>query len=113
MRLHLVLSIAAAGLIGQASAASNTTATAPKPLTSTWYPCSAYTFAGQGEYGAQCMTYKAPLCHQGVCETPANVYPTIDIFVKQLPAVGDKANQATNVWMFASGPSTECKSEFL
>ena len=112
MHLHLVLSIVAAGLVGQTSAVSNTSSELPL---NGWHACSAYTFAGQGQedYGAQCLTFGAPLCYPGVCEPPANVYPTINVFVKMLPATGANADHATNVWMFASGASNEGKRSFV
>uniref|UniRef100_A0AAV1TER8 Uncharacterized protein n=1 Tax=Peronospora matthiolae TaxID=2874970 RepID=A0AAV1TER8_9STRA len=85
MKLHRVLSIFAAGVIGQTSAASSITSDSSFPG---WKPCPAYTFPGEGEYEAECVTYDAPLCYPGICETPANVNSTIKVFVKRLRAKG-------------------------
>uniref|UniRef100_A0AAV1TQ67 AB hydrolase-1 domain-containing protein n=1 Tax=Peronospora matthiolae TaxID=2874970 RepID=A0AAV1TQ67_9STRA len=102
MRLHHVLSIFAAGVIGQTSAASSVTSDSSFPG---WKPCPAYTFPGEGEYEAECVTYDAPLCYLGICETPANVNSTIKVFVKRLRAKGGNVDDAPNVWMI---PEIEC-----
>uniref|UniRef100_A0AAV1TE79 Secreted protein n=1 Tax=Peronospora matthiolae TaxID=2874970 RepID=A0AAV1TE79_9STRA len=85
MELHRVLSIFAAGLIGQGSAASSVTSNSSF---TGWKPCPAYTFFDEGEYAADCVTYDAPLCYPGICDTTANVNSTIKVFVKWLRAKG-------------------------
>uniref|UniRef100_A0AAV1TPB8 Uncharacterized protein n=1 Tax=Peronospora matthiolae TaxID=2874970 RepID=A0AAV1TPB8_9STRA len=112
MHLHHALSIVAAGLIGQTSAVYNTSSELPL---NGWHACSAYTFAGEGqeEYRAQCLTVGVPLCYTDVCKLLPNVYPTINVFVKMLPATGAYADHATNVWMFASGASSEAEASMV
>ncbi|KAG6594055.1 Serine protease family S33 [Phytophthora cinnamomi] len=47
----------------------------------------------------ECVTFNAPLCYAGVCKTPQFVNPTIDVFVKRMPATNSDSNTATNVWL--------------
>ncbi|OWZ07466.1 hypothetical protein PHMEG_00020138 [Phytophthora megakarya] len=71
-----------------------------------WYPCSEYTFSDTGSSTgqiAQCAVYNAPLCYPGICETPEDVNPEVDIFVKQLPATVDP-DTAPNLWLLPGGP---------
>ncbi|OWZ04702.1 Serine protease, partial [Phytophthora megakarya] len=46
----------------------------------------------------------APLCYPGICETPEDVNPMVDIFVKRLPATVGSSDTASNVWLIAGGP---------
>ncbi|OWY97937.1 Serine protease [Phytophthora megakarya] len=72
-----------------------------------WYPCSENTFSGTGsmnEQIAECAVYIAPLCYPGVCEAPHAVNPTIDVFVKRIPATNVNPEVARNVWMLQGGP---------
>ncbi|GMF21087.1 unnamed protein product [Phytophthora lilii] len=53
---------------------------------------------------AECAVYTAPLCYPGICEPVASEDPTVDIFVKRLPATAGDAKTATNVWLIQGGP---------
>ncbi|OWZ14118.1 hypothetical protein PHMEG_00012444 [Phytophthora megakarya] len=72
-----------------------------------WYPCSEYTFDDAGSSTgelAQCAVYTAPLCYPGICETPEDVNPMVDIFVKRFPATVGSSDTASNIWLIAGGP---------
>ncbi|CAI5725951.1 unnamed protein product [Hyaloperonospora brassicae] len=112
MHLRLVLSIAAAGVIGRASAASNTTA---GHTLAQWDPCQGFTFDAAGEsdvpsFNAECMVFAAPLCYPGVCEAPANVNPNIEIFVKRVAATAGDAKNAPNLLLVPGGPGVSSET---
>ncbi|OWZ07433.1 hypothetical protein PHMEG_00020174 [Phytophthora megakarya] len=72
-----------------------------------WYPCSEYTFSDAGSSTgqlAQCAVYSAPLCYPGICETPENVNPKVDVFVKRIPATVGSPTSVSNVWLLDGGP---------
>ncbi|OWZ04805.1 Serine protease [Phytophthora megakarya] len=75
-----------------------------------WYPCSEHTFSngeiptGSVAQDAECAVYSAPLCYPGICETPEDVNPNVDIFVKRLPASVGNPGAASNVWLLQGGP---------
>ncbi|OWY93385.1 Serine protease [Phytophthora megakarya] len=72
-----------------------------------WYPCTEYTFDDAGSTTgelAQCAVYSAPLCYPGICETPEDVNPMVDIFVKRLPATTGDSDNSSNVWLLDGGP---------
>ncbi|KAG6954427.1 hypothetical protein JG688_00012345 [Phytophthora aleatoria] len=95
--------MAIAGAIGHTSAASNGTLNHP---INGWYPCHEYTFsdAGSSSGDAECAVYTAPLFYPGVSETSEFADPTVDIFVKRLPATAGDPKTARDVWMFQGGP---------
>ena len=115
VQLHHVLIIFATGCIGQATKASNETSS---HLQDEWYSCPTYTPSNKtqsSDIDAECVTFAAPLCYPGICETPAHANSTIDVFVKRFPATTDPG-QASNVWMLPGGPgssSISCKYGFL
>ncbi|ETN00891.1 hypothetical protein PPTG_17774 [Phytophthora nicotianae INRA-310] len=57
-----------------------------------------------GGKGAECAIYTAPLCYPGICEAAEFADPTIDVFVKRLPATFGDAKTAHNVWLIQGGP---------
>ncbi|CAI5721729.1 unnamed protein product [Hyaloperonospora brassicae] len=72
-----------------------------------WYKCSDVTFSDAGNSSgmiAECAVYSAPLCYPGICETPASVDSTVDIFVKRFPATSGDPATASNVWLLQGGP---------
>ena len=102
MRVHCVatLSVVCLSLLGAV-------ATANKPDLNGWYKCSDVTFSDAGNSTgmiAECAVYKAPLCYPGICEAPASVDSTVDIFVKRLPATSEDPATASNVWLLQGGP---------
>ena len=112
MQGYHTLTVLAVGFIGQVSEAFHATSS---NLLNGWYPCSTYTFFDEtdnGDIKAECATFAAPLCYPGICEAPANKNPTIEVFVKRLPASSVSADEASNVWMIPGGPgapSSNCK----
>ncbi|KAG6947762.1 hypothetical protein JG687_00015894 [Phytophthora cactorum] len=102
MQLHHVLLVAAIRVQGLSASKSN-------PKTSKlngWYPCSEYTFSGQGV-----LPYSVPLCYPGVCEAPEWVDQIGDTFVKRLPSADPMP--ATNVWLLQGGPGFASKNREL
>ncbi|EGZ16501.1 hypothetical protein PHYSODRAFT_441383, partial [Phytophthora sojae] len=72
-----------------------------------WYNCYDYTFSDEGspnEEESECATFNAPLCYPGICETPEFADPTIDVFVKRMPATNGDPKTTTNVWLLQGGP---------
>ncbi|KAJ8528754.1 hypothetical protein ON010_g14575 [Phytophthora cinnamomi] len=110
MRLYQLFALAA--IAARASAEAKTTV---KTRLNGWYKCSDNTFSDEGSSSGQyteCATFNAPLCYAGVCKTPQFVNPTIDVFVKRMPATNSDSNTATNVWLLQGGPgysSSSCK----
>ncbi|GMF22589.1 unnamed protein product [Phytophthora lilii] len=102
-RLHLIVG-ALALVASQATATPNANST--KDLNG-WYPCYDYTFADEGPSpgkDAECAIYRAPFCYPGICETPEDVEPKVDIFVKRLLATSGNSATAANVWLLQGGP---------
>ncbi|CAH0518921.1 unnamed protein product [Peronospora belbahrii] len=78
-----------------------------------YYTCAKYTFAADGSsdgHDAECAVFSAPLCYPGICEVPDCVNPTVDIFVKRIPAVSDPET-ARNVWLVQGGPVEFCMDD--
>ncbi|KAL3656249.1 hypothetical protein V7S43_018897 [Phytophthora oleae] len=78
-----------------------------------WKSCPQYTVtsetpassgSGSSSEDAECAVYNAPLCYPGVCETPEDVEPTIEVFVKRFPATVGNPKTARNVWLLEGGP---------
>ncbi|KAE9054349.1 hypothetical protein PF010_g32570 [Phytophthora fragariae] len=102
MRLYHLLALAA--VVAQTSAVSKSTL---KTRLNGWYKCSDYTFSDQGSSSGQsseCATFNAPLCYPGICKAPQFADPTIDVFVKRMPATTGDPKSATNVWLLQGGP---------
>ncbi|KAE8961143.1 hypothetical protein PR001_g30135, partial [Phytophthora rubi] len=81
--------------------------------------CSDYTFSDQGSSSGQsseCATFNAPLFYPGICKAPQFADPTIDVFVKRMPATTGDPKTATNVWLLQGGPgysSTAMESSMI
>ncbi|KAG6946148.1 hypothetical protein JG688_00016188 [Phytophthora aleatoria] len=88
MQLRGVLIMAVAGAISHTSAASNVSLNHPL---NGWYPCNVYTFSDA-------------VCYPGVCEDVEYAEPTVDIFVKRLPATAADTKTALNIWLLQGGP---------
>ncbi|KAI9980927.1 hypothetical protein PInf_010272 [Phytophthora infestans] len=103
MQLSIVLVIVMAGILKHTSAVSNGTSYHP---INGWYPCHEYTFseAGSSSEDAECAVYTAPLCYPGICEPSEFAEPSVDIFVKRLPASAGDPKTARNVWLVQGGP---------
>ncbi|KAE8963818.1 hypothetical protein PR003_g30372 [Phytophthora rubi] len=114
MRLYHLLALAA--VVAQTSAVSKSTL---KTRLNGWYKCSDYTFSDQGSSSGQsseCATFNAPLCYPGICKAPQFADPTIDVFVKRMPATTGDPKSATNVWLLQGGPgysSTAMESSMI
>lgn len=99
--------------LGLLAAASVSSAMAALPQVDGWYPCSEYTFAEEvpstaapsgsssssSGQEAECATFKAPLCYDGVCDDTSS--QQIDIFVKRIVAVAD---DKPNIFFMQGGP---------
>ncbi|KAJ8548569.1 hypothetical protein ON010_g11102 [Phytophthora cinnamomi] len=100
-----------AAIAAQPSAAAKTTL---KTRLNGWYKCSDHTFSDEGSSSGQyseCATFNAPLCYPGICKTPQFADPTIDVFVKRMPATNGDPKTATNVWLLPGGPSSSTSLE--
>ncbi|KAE8966603.1 hypothetical protein PF010_g28454 [Phytophthora fragariae] len=110
MRLYLLFTLAA--IVAQASAVSKSTV---NTRLNGWYKCPDYTFSDEGSstgHYSECATFNVPLCYPGICKTPQFADPTIDVFVKRMPATTGDVKTATNVWLLEGDPgysSTACK----
>ncbi|EGZ18332.1 hypothetical protein PHYSODRAFT_504538 [Phytophthora sojae] len=104
MLLYRTVTIGLCCVLAQTAAAANA---AKRPLNG-WYPCSEVTFSDAAgrprEQTAECAVYSAPLCHPGVYKAPATADPTVDIFVKRLPASVGNVAKASNAWLLSGGP---------
>ncbi|KAK1941828.1 Sorting nexin MVP1 [Phytophthora citrophthora] len=78
-----------------------------------WKSCPQFTVTSQTPIGsgsgsasadAECVTYNAPLCYPGLCETPEGADSTIEVFVKRYPATVGNPKTARNVWLLEGGP---------
>ncbi|CAI5730642.1 unnamed protein product [Hyaloperonospora brassicae] len=108
MRVHRVATLSAVCL-----SFLGAVATAKKSNLNGWYKCSDVTFSDEGNSTgmiAECAVYKAPLCYPGICVAPASVDPTVDIFVKRLPAASEDPATAHNVWLLQGGPGISSSS---
>ncbi|KAE8959257.1 hypothetical protein PR002_g30596 [Phytophthora rubi] len=114
MRLYLLFTLAA--IVAQASAVSKSTV---NTRLNGWYKCPDYTFSDEGSstgHYSECATFNVPLCYPGICKTPQFADPTIDVFVKRMPATTGDVKTATNVWLLEGGPgysSTALESSML
>ncbi|KUF76351.1 hypothetical protein AM587_10011891 [Phytophthora nicotianae] len=106
MQLHCLLAVVTVGILGHTSAALN--GTLPNHPLNGWYPCHDFTFSdtagSTGQEFSECAVYTAPLCYPGICEPSEFAKPTVDIFVKRLPATVGDAKTAHNVWLLEGGP---------
>ncbi|KAE8881806.1 hypothetical protein PF005_g28208 [Phytophthora fragariae] len=114
MRLYLLFTLAA--IVAQASAVSKSTV---NTRLNGWYKCPDYTFSDEGSstgHYSECATFNVPLCYPGICKTPQFADPTIDVFVKRMPATTGDVKTATNVWLLEGDPgysSTALESSML
>ncbi|EGZ16516.1 hypothetical protein PHYSODRAFT_262592 [Phytophthora sojae] len=109
MRLFQFFALAA--VVAQASAASKSTV---KTRLNGWFKCTDFTFSDEGSSTGQyteCATFNAPLCYPGICKTPKFADPTIDVFVKRMPATNADLKTATNVWFLEGGPTSSTAME--
>ncbi|EGZ08207.1 hypothetical protein PHYSODRAFT_527575 [Phytophthora sojae] len=108
MRLYQLFALAA--IVSQASEAS------VKTRLNGWFKCTDFTFSDEGSSTGQyteCATFSAPLCYPGICKTPKFADPTIDVFVKRMPATNGDPETATNVWFLEGGPSSSTNMELV
>jgi hypothetical protein len=108
MRLARALLLAAAALLSSVVQSAD-----DKPQVDGWYECTAVTFAEQLPSdpsdaaslngAAQCATFKAPLCHTGVCKDTNN--KQIDVFVKRIKSSVGGAS-APNIFFLQGGPGS-------
>ncbi|CAI5728954.1 unnamed protein product [Peronospora effusa] len=83
---------------------------------SEWKACSDFdstSSANPTNSKAECAVYSAPLCYRGICKAPKHVKPTIDVFVKRIPAVRNPKS-ASNFWvLFGVDSASSADTEFL
>jgi hypothetical protein len=95
------------------AAVATLAADAATPKMDGWFPCNEVTFAeeenpnaasgsgsGASQLRAECATFKAPLCYDGICDSNATT-SEIDIFVKRIKAV---APGKPNIFFMQGGP---------
>ncbi|ETN00300.1 hypothetical protein PPTG_18011 [Phytophthora nicotianae INRA-310] len=118
MQLYRVFLMTVISLLGYSSATSS--GIFDHPLNG-WYPCHKFTFSESGGSSSQggdaeCAIYTAPLCYPGICEISEFAEPTVDIFVKRIPATAADTKTAHNVWLVQGGPgysSTSLESSMM
>ncbi|ETL47542.1 hypothetical protein L916_02721 [Phytophthora nicotianae] len=106
MRLYSILTTFTIGILRHSSAISNGSL---NHSLNGWYSCYEFTFSNAGDSSgqggdAECAIYTVPLCYPGICKLSAFAEPTVDIFVKRIPATAGDTKTANNVWLLQGGP---------
>ncbi|CAH0482926.1 unnamed protein product [Peronospora belbahrii] len=77
-----------------------------------WYSCPRYTVAINGtsdDHDAECAVFSVPLCYPGFCKVPDCVNPSVDMFVKRIPAAKDPTT-ASNFWLLSDDAGSSSTS---